>query len=89
MSGLQERRAALVSGQGTAPDEAGKPVDVRAADEQIRRRQGHQVMAAVMAFGAAAESGRLERAVKLAQLTCITFVCVVPVYLFWAVALNG
>jgi hypothetical protein len=85
MSGVQERRAALVAGQGAVAED----LDVAERDRRLQRRRGHQVMAAFATFGDAAESGRLKRAIKISHLICITFVCVTPVLLFWSVALNG
>lgn len=85
MSGVKDRRAALAAGQGAVSDDP----DVAERDRRRQRRQGHQVMAAVAAFGVATESARLKRAIKISHLICISFVCIAPVLLFWSVALGG
>lgn len=80
MSGLDQKQGAMTAGETTAPD-------VRARDLRDLERNGYAIMAGVMGFGEAASGGRFGAVVKLAQLFVISFIFIVPVYLFWSVAM--
>lgn len=68
---------------------AAEPIGPTVQDGDLRRieRGGYAVMAGVMAFGEAAEGGRLARIVHGAQLLVIAFAFITPVLLFWKIAL--
>lgn len=80
MSGLDQKRGAVNAGETAFPD-------VRAKDLRNLEHQGYVVMASVMNFGEAASGGRFGAVVKTAQLFVIAFAFIVPVYLFWSVAM--
>ena len=60
---------------------------VREQDLRALERDGYAVMAGFMAFGEAAEQGRLAKIVHGAQLLVIAFAFITPVLLFWKIAL--
>lgn len=77
MSGLDQKQRAMAESS---------TMDVRAQDLRRLEQQGYAVMAGVMGFGEATESGRMGAVVKAAQLFVIAFSFILPVYLFWSMA---